>query len=164
MDRRLRYAALVALCLNLAAFLCISSLCVVSHDAAASSEYMRRFNIPTNHIHLEWARSGSGLESTTYKGKTYTWLPGELLPSARSVPLSLVWWRRPQCTADLSRSRRGYTCTEVERPAGMFVGRRSLPAWLLLSELFCCRQQSSWGEDRLCYDVGSIKQRLLHAE
>lgn len=56
------------------------------HSGDAARDYMNRFNIPANHIQLEWAKAGSDLQSYAYKGVTYKWisrkaLEDELVPS-----------------------------------------------------------------------------------
>lgn len=55
-------------------------------NAVAAGNYMDRFNIPANHIQLEWAKSGSGLQAYEYKGKTYKWLPRKTMQN-ELVPL-----------------------------------------------------------------------------
>lgn len=77
MNRRLRRGIVGGAFLGLITSLYTQILCSALHDATAADDYMKRFNIPANHIQLEWAKSGSGLRSTSYKGKTYTWLPRE---------------------------------------------------------------------------------------
>lgn len=67
---------LAASWLSLAVFLFVSPPVTLALNAAAANDYLKRFNIPENHIQLEWAKSGSGGSSFKYKGKTYTWLPG----------------------------------------------------------------------------------------
>ncbi|OEH75874.1 EGF-like domain-containing protein [Cyclospora cayetanensis] len=75
MRRSTARCAFVAPFIALFLFVSISSFCWALHDAAAVSDYMKRFDVPANHIVLEWAKSGSGVKSTQYKGKTYNWTP-----------------------------------------------------------------------------------------
>lgn len=50
-----------------------------------ASAFMERFDIPKNHITLEWATSGTGLQVTEVGGIKYKWLPSETLSPLRCL-------------------------------------------------------------------------------
>ncbi|CDJ56697.1 EGF-like domain-containing protein, putative [Eimeria maxima] len=83
-------------------------------NAVAAGNYMDRFNIPANHIQLEWAKSGSGLQAYEYKGKTYKWLPRNQTAGVK-VGYAAMW----------DRSSKGYcTRNDAEIDTQRYLGQR----------------------------------------
>ncbi|CDJ43153.1 EGF-like domain-containing protein, putative [Eimeria tenella] len=75
---------------------------------------MNRFNIPANHIQLEWAKSGSSVKTSTYKGKTYTWLPRSQTAGVK-VGYATMW----------DRSSKGYcTRSDAQVDTQRYLGQR----------------------------------------
>ncbi|CDJ50106.1 EGF-like domain-containing protein, putative [Eimeria brunetti] len=92
----------------------IPSSCHTVQNRIAANDYMNRFNIPANHIHLEWAKSGSGLQSYVYKGTTYKWLPRSQTAGVK-VGYATMW----------DRSSKGYcTRSDAEIDTQRYLGQR----------------------------------------
>ncbi|CDI87491.1 EGF-like domain-containing protein, putative [Eimeria praecox] len=114
MSQFVRLYALLAPLFFIFTLFSIPSSCHKAHSAAAASEYMNRFNIPANHIQLEWANSGSGLQSYEYKGKTYKWLPRNQTAGVKAG-YAAMW----------DRSSKGYcTRSDAEIDTQRYLGER----------------------------------------